>query len=83
MKALVDAGAKVSIKAPDGTTVALAAAGSGNLDAMKYALELDPDLTAIGPDGTQHHALRHRQQESRHWRFRCCSISPTRAPSWT
>ena len=51
MKALVDAGAKVSIKAADGTTVALAAAGSGNLDAVKYALELDPDLTAIGPEG--------------------------------
>jgi len=51
MKALVDGGAKVKIKAADGTTVALAAAGSGNLDAMKYALELDPDLTAIGPEG--------------------------------
>jgi ankyrin repeat protein len=51
MKALVDAGAKVNIKAADGTTMALAAAGSGNLDAMKYALQLDPDLTAIGPEG--------------------------------
>jgi ankyrin repeat protein len=51
MKALVDSGAKISIKAEDGTTVALAAAGSGNLDAVKYALELDPDLTAIGPEG--------------------------------
>jgi len=51
MKALVDAGAKVNIKAADGTTVALAAAGSGNLDAVKYALQLDPDMTAIGPEG--------------------------------
>jgi len=51
MKALVDGGGKVSIKAEDGTTVALAAAGSGNLDAVKYALQLDPDLTAIGPEG--------------------------------
>jgi ankyrin repeat protein len=51
MKALVEGGAKVAIKAADGTTVALAAAGSGNLDAVKYALELDPDLTAIGPEG--------------------------------
>jgi ankyrin repeat protein len=56
MKALVEAGAKVSIKAPDGTTVALLAAGSGNLDAMKYVLELDPDLTAIG---TEHRSIMH------------------------
>jgi ankyrin repeat protein len=56
MKALVEAGAKVSIKAADGTTVALAAAASGNLDAMKYALELDPDLTAIGPS---HRSIMH------------------------
>jgi ankyrin repeat protein len=51
LKALVEGGAKVSVKAADGTTVALAAAGSGNVDAMKYVLELDPDLTAIGPEG--------------------------------
>ena len=51
MKALVDAGAKINLKAADGTTMALAAAGSGNLDAMKYALQLDPDMSAIGPEG--------------------------------
>ena len=56
MKALVEAGAKASIKAPDGTTVALAAAGSGNLDAVKYALELDPKLTVIGPE---HRSIMH------------------------
>ena len=59
MKVLVDGGAKVSVKAEDGTTVALAAAGSGNLDAVKYALQLDPDLTAIGPEGKSimHYAI--------------------------
>ena len=56
MKALVDAGAKVSIAAPDGTTVALAAAGSGNLDAVKYALQLDPKLDYIGPN---HRSIMH------------------------
>jgi len=65
MKALVDAGAKVSIKAQDGTTVALAAAGSGNLDAVKYALQLDPDLTAIGPEGKSimHYAIANKNPD--------------------
>jgi ankyrin repeat protein len=66
MKALVDAGAKVSIKAGDGTTVALAAAASGNLDAMKYALELDPDLTAIGPHNRSimHYAIENKNPDT-------------------
>ena len=65
MKALVDAGAKVSIKAQDGTTVALAAAGSGNLEAVKYALQLDPDLTAIGPEGKSimHYAIANKNPD--------------------
>jgi hypothetical protein len=46
MKALVKAGAKPDGKADDGTTLALAAAHSGSLAAMKYALELDPHLDA-------------------------------------
>src|SRR6185437_3695002 len=66
MKALVEAGAKVSVKAPDGTTVALLAAGSGNLDAMKYVLELDPDLTAIGPDhrSIMHYAIANKNPDT-------------------
>jgi ankyrin repeat protein len=51
MKALVEAGAKPDTKADDGTTLALAAAYGGNLAALKYALELDPDLTAITKNG--------------------------------
>src|SRR5471032_827251 len=65
MKALVDAGAKVSIKAADDTTVALAAAGSGNLDAVKYALELDPNLTYIGPNhrSIMHYAIANKNPD--------------------
>ena len=65
MKALVDAGAKVSIKAQDGTTVSLAAAGSGNLDAVKYALQLDPDLTYVGPDhrSIMHYAIANKNPD--------------------
>ena len=65
MKALVDAGAKASIAAPDGTTVALAAAGSGNLDAVKYALQLDPKLTYIGPEhrSIMHYAIANKNPD--------------------
>jgi ankyrin repeat protein len=51
MKVLVDAGAKPNVKAADGLTVALAAAGSGNLDAVKYALQLDPNINAVAQGG--------------------------------
>jgi len=51
MKALIDAGAKPDIKATDGLTLALAAAGSGNLEAVKYALTLDPNINAIAQGG--------------------------------
>jgi len=51
MKILVEAGAKPTFKAADGTTLLLAAAGGGNLAALKYALELDSDLTAVAQGG--------------------------------
>ncbi len=47
MRALVAAGANPKIKGQDGTTLLMAAAGSGHLDVVKYAYELDPDLTAV------------------------------------
>jgi ankyrin repeat protein len=47
MKALVAAGAKPDIKGADGMTTAVAAAGSGKLDAMQYAYELDPKLDVV------------------------------------
>ena len=47
MRALAEAGAKPDIKGPDGMTLAVAAAGSGKLDAMQYAYELDPHLDVL------------------------------------
>ena len=63
MKALVEGGAKPNLKADDGTTLALAAASGGNLEALKYALTLDPDLTAIGPGGKSimHYAIANKE----------------------
>jgi ankyrin repeat protein len=46
MKVLLEAGARPDAKAADGLTLALAAAGSGNLEAVKYALTLDPNINA-------------------------------------
>jgi ankyrin repeat protein len=51
MKALVDAGAKPNAVAADGTTLTLAAAGSGNLEALKYAVQLDPNINAVNKLG--------------------------------
>jgi ankyrin repeat protein len=51
MKALLEAGARPDAKAADGLTLTLAAAGSGKLDAVKYALTLDPDLNARAQHG--------------------------------
>jgi ankyrin repeat protein len=46
MRALMAAGADPMVKAQDGTTVLSAAAGSGHLDAVQYAFELNPDVKA-------------------------------------
>jgi ankyrin repeat protein len=51
MKALIAAGAKPDLNGEDGTTLALAAAYGGNLAALKYALELQPDVNVRGPGG--------------------------------
>jgi ankyrin repeat protein len=51
MKALVDAGAKPDQKGADGMTVAMAAAGSGSVEAMEYAYQLDPHLDVIARGG--------------------------------
>jgi len=47
MRALVAAGADAKLKAQDGTTLLSAAAGSGHLDAVQYAYELDPDVKIV------------------------------------
>jgi ankyrin repeat protein len=51
MKALVAGGAKAGVKASDGMNLTMAAAYGGNLAALKYALELEPDLTAKDQNG--------------------------------
>ena len=47
MRALVAGGADPKLKAQDGTTLLMAAAGSGHVEAVKYAYELDPDVKAV------------------------------------
>jgi uncharacterized protein len=42
MKALVEGGANPKLKAQDDTTLLMAAAGSGHVEVVKYAFELDP-----------------------------------------
>jgi uncharacterized protein len=51
MRALVAAGADPSLKAQDGTTLLMAAAGSGHVGVVKYAYELDPHVDAINDAG--------------------------------
>ena len=51
MRALVKAGADPSLKAQDGTTLLMAAAGSGRIDAVEYAYELDKDVKAVNDTG--------------------------------
>ena len=47
MRALVAGGADPKIRAQDGTSLLMAAAGSGHPELVKYAYELDPDVKAI------------------------------------
>ena len=51
LKALLEGGAKPDAKAQDGSAVTLAAAGGGNLDALKFALSLDPNVNERTLDG--------------------------------
>jgi len=47
MRVLIEAGADTKLKAQDGTTLFLAAAGSGHVEAAKYAYEFDKDVKAV------------------------------------
>ena len=47
MKALVEGGADVKLKAQDDTTLLMAAAGSGHVEVVKYAYELDPSTAQL------------------------------------
>jgi ankyrin repeat protein len=47
MRVLIKAGADTKLKAQDGTTLLLAAAGSGHAETTRYAYEFDKDVTAV------------------------------------
>jgi ankyrin repeat protein len=57
MRALVAAGADPSLRAADGSTLLMAAAGGARLQTFKYAYELDPlvDVRVDGTDSTIMH----------------------------
>ena len=47
MHALIDAGADPMLKAQDGSTLMMAAAGSGHVEIVQYAYELNPDVKSV------------------------------------
>jgi len=47
MRALVAGGADPKLKAQDGTTLLMAAAASGHVEAVQYAFELSPEVKAV------------------------------------
>jgi ankyrin repeat protein len=51
MRALIAAGADTRLKAQDGTTLFLAAAGSGHVEAVRCAYEFDKDAKAVDSFG--------------------------------
>jgi ankyrin repeat protein len=51
MHVLIEAGADPGLKAQDGTTLLLAAAGSGHVDAARYAYQFDKDVKAVDDSG--------------------------------
>ncbi len=52
MRVLIEAGADTKLKAGDGTTLFLAAAGSGHVEAARYAYQFDQDVKALDDDGS-------------------------------
>ena len=47
MRALIAGGADPKLKAQDGTTLLMSAVGSGHVEAVQYAYELDSDVKAV------------------------------------
>ncbi len=52
MRTLIQAGADTKAKSQDGTTLFLAAAGSGHLEAARYAYRFDQDVRATDDEGS-------------------------------
>jgi len=52
MRALIAGGADPKLKAQDGSTLLMAAAGSGHIEAVKFAFQYDPDVKAVTDTGT-------------------------------
>ena len=52
MRALVAGGADPKLKDQDEGTLLMAAAGSGHIEPVKYAYELDPEVKAVNTQGT-------------------------------
>lgn len=67
MKVVVAAGAQTGIRAEDGASLVLAAAGGGGLDALAYAIELEPELDVVmdGGNTPMHLVLQNRQAQVR------------------
>jgi uncharacterized protein len=51
MRLLIAAGADPKLKAQDGTTLLMSAAGSGHVGVVKYAYEFDQDVKAVASTG--------------------------------
>ena len=51
MRVLVAAGADPAVKAQDGTTLLMAAAGGARLQTFKYAYEIDAHVDVVTPNG--------------------------------
>jgi ankyrin repeat protein len=60
MRVLIEAGADTKAKSQDGTTLLLAAAGSGHVEAARYAYQFDQDVKAVNDQGStaMHEAVR-------------------------
>ncbi len=60
MRVLIEAGADTKAKSGDGTTLFLAAAGSGHVEAARYAYQFDKDVKAADEEGSSamHEAVR-------------------------
>ncbi len=51
MRALIEAGADIKAQAQDGTTLFLAAVGSGHVEAARYAYQFDKNIQAVDDEG--------------------------------